>query len=83
MPIYTYELCEGEDPCKICRGSFELRRPIDRPDLEQCPMCKKKVKKVIGNFNTPKIHKPLSVTDAKNAGFKLYKKRDQGVYEKL
>jgi putative FmdB family regulatory protein len=81
MPIYTYELVEGA--CKICNGCFELNRPINRPDLTECPLCRKKVKKVIGNFSTPKKLKPISPSEARNAGFKMYKKRDKGVYEQL
>ncbi len=82
MPIYEYELLEG-DSCKACGGHFELRRPIDRPDLKACPLCKKPVRKVISPVNTPKISKPLSVSDAKSAGFSVLKRRDKGVYEKL
>lgn len=80
MPIYEYELVEGK--CNLCTGRFELNRPIDRAPLTHCPLCKKKVRKCIGLFNTPKVAKPLSVIDAKKAGFKIYKRRDKGVYEK-
>jgi hypothetical protein len=41
------------------------------------------VKKVISRVNTPRVAKPLSVSDAKKAGFTVLEKRDQGVYEKL
>jgi hypothetical protein len=41
------------------------------------------VKKVISRVNTPTISKPLSVSDAKKAGFTVLQRRDQGVYEKL
>ena len=34
-------------------------------------------------MNTPRIAKPLSVSDAKSAGFTVLERRDQGVYEKL
>jgi putative FmdB family regulatory protein len=80
MPIYEYELCEGD--CKVCGGRFQLNRPINRPALENCPLCKKPVRKVISNFNTPKASKPLSVSDAKKAGFTILKKVGQGEYEK-
>lgn len=81
MPTYEYEITEGD--CKVCGGCFELRRPISRPPLTQCPLCKKPVRKVISRVNTPKILKPLSVSDAKSAGFTVLKRRDKGVYEKL
>jgi hypothetical protein len=48
-----------------------------------CPLCKNPVKKVISRINTPTITKPLSVSDAKKAGFTILQRRDQGVYEKL
>ena len=80
MPLYEYELCDGS--CVVCGGSFTLRRPIDAPELKQCPACKKPVRKVISSFNTPKIMKPLSVSDAKKAGFTVLKRVNKGEYEK-
>ena len=35
------------------------------------------------SINTPTITKPLSVSDAKSAGFTVLEKRDEGTYEKL
>jgi len=81
VPIYEYEVTDGG--CKVCGGKFELRRPVNRPPLENCPLCKKPVRKVISGVNTPKITKPLSISDAKKAGFAVLEKRDKGVYEKL
>jgi len=81
MPIYEYELVEGD--CRVCGGRFELRRPADRPALEKCPLCKKAVRKLVSAVNTPRVGKPLSVSDAKRAGFHVLQKRDEGVYEKL
>jgi putative FmdB family regulatory protein len=81
MPIYCYELCEGG--CKICGGKFELNRPITRPALTECPLCRKPVRKVIGGFSTPKLLKPVGPAEARNKGFKMYKKRDTGVYEQM
>jgi putative FmdB family regulatory protein len=83
MPIYEYIAVDPEEACGICRRGFELRRPLDRPPLEACPLCKKPIKKLITRVNTPKILKPLSVTDAKKAGFTILERRDKGVYEKL
>ncbi len=86
MPIYEYVSETADDPehsCRICAKGFELRRPLDRPPLLGCPLCKSPVKKVISRINTPAITKPLSVSDAKKAGFTILQRRDQGVYEKL
>jgi hypothetical protein len=86
MPIYEYVSESPEDPehsCRICARGFELRRPVERPPLRACPLCKNPVKKIISRVNTPTITKPLSVSAAKQAGFTVLQKRDQGVYEKL
>jgi putative FmdB family regulatory protein len=83
MPIYEYIAVNTEEGCRVCSRGFELRRPVTRPALENCPLCRRPVKKVISRINTPKISKPLSVSDAKSAGFTVLQKRDQGVYEKL
>lgn len=86
MPIYEYDSEAPDDPersCRFCRRGFELRRPADREALVKCLICKNPVKKVISRVNTPRVSKPLSVSDAKKAGFTVLEKRDQGVYEKL
>lgn len=83
MPIYEYISENPEEGCRVCTRGFELRRPVSRPPLEKCPLCRKPVKKRISRINTPKISKPLSVSDAKSAGFTVLERRDKGVYEKL
>jgi putative FmdB family regulatory protein len=80
MPIYVYELCEGD--CKACGGCFEINRPVNREPLTKCPLCRKDVRKVITSVHTPKLLKPLSVSDAKNAGFSVWKKVGKGEYER-
>lgn len=77
MPLYEYELCDGK--CVVCGGKFTLRRPLDAKELTQCPACKKPVRKVFSTFNSPK---KLSLSHAKNAGFKVYKKISKGEYER-
>lgn len=86
MPIYEYVSEAPDDParsCRICSKGFELRRPVERPALTVCPLCKHPVKKKISRVHSPTVAKPLSVSDAKSAGFTVLEKRDQGVYEKL
>jgi len=57
---------------------------VSRPPLEACPLCRNPVKKLVSkSVASPKISKPLSVSDAKKAGFTVLEKRDQGTYEKL
>ncbi|MEK0445919.1 MAG: hypothetical protein RLZZ399_1240 [Verrucomicrobiota bacterium] len=80
MPIYEYEPCSGE--CRICKGGFTLNRPVSAPPLEKCPLCRKPVRKLISGFSAPKILKPLSVSDAKSAGFSVWKRVGKGEYER-
>ncbi len=81
MPLYEYEVAEGD--CSICKGSFELRRPADAPPLTNCPLCRREVRKKVSRVHSPQLLKPLSVSDAKKAGFTVLERRDKGVYEKL
>ena len=86
MPIYEYISENPDNPeksCRMCRKGFELMRSADRAPLTHCMYCKNPVRKKIGNVNVPKITAPLSISDAKKAGFTVMQKRDQGVYEKL
>ncbi|MBC8096755.1 MAG: zinc ribbon domain-containing protein [Akkermansiaceae bacterium] len=80
VPIYEYELCEGD--CKVCGGKFTLRRPLSAAPLTQCPACKKPVRKILSTFNSPIKLKPLSISDAKKAGFTVLKKVTKGEYER-
>lgn len=83
MPLYEYIAADLEQGCRVCRKGFELNRPLDRPPLEVCPLCRQPVRKRVSRVHTPHILKPLSVSDAKSAGFTVLQKRDQGTYEKL
>jgi hypothetical protein len=83
MPIYEYIAEDPEKSCRICAKGFELMRPLDRAPLEFCLYCKNPIRKVISQVSTPRLTKPLSVSDAKSAGFTVLKRRDKGVYEKL
>ena len=80
MPLYEFELCDGN--CIVCGGKFTLRRPLDAAPLTRCPACKKPVRKVITAFNTPTKLKPVSVSDAKKAGFTVLKRLGKGEYER-
>jgi putative FmdB family regulatory protein len=80
MPFYEYELCEGD--CRACGGRFTLRRPVSAPELTKCPACKKLVRKVLSSFNSPVKLKPLSISNAKKAGFTVLKRAGKGEYEK-
>ena len=84
MPLYEYITADPERGCRICKKGFEIRRPITRPALEACPLCRNPVKKLVSRgITSPKITKPLSVSDAKSAGVTALEKRDGGTHEKL
>jgi putative FmdB family regulatory protein len=80
MPTYVYEICDGD--CKLCGGTFEINRPVDRAPLTNCPLCKKEVRKIIQPVNTPKISRPIGPAEARNAGFSVFKKVGSGEYER-
>ena len=80
MPLYEYELCKGS--CVTCGGKFTLRRPLSAPELTHCPACKKPVRKVISAFSSPTKLKPVSISDAKKAGFTVLKRLGKGEYER-
>jgi putative FmdB family regulatory protein len=80
MPLYEYELCEGD--CVACGGKFTLRRPLSAAELKACPACKRPVRKLISTFNSPNLIKPVSISDAKKAGFTVLKRVNKGEYEK-
>jgi putative FmdB family regulatory protein len=80
MPIYEYEVDGGH--CAICKGRFELMRPLSAPPLTNCPVCRKPVHKLVSRVSAPDVAKGFSASDAKAAGFTVLKRRDKGVYEK-
>ena len=83
MPIYHYIAENPEEGCPRCRSGFDLRRPIDRAPLTNCPLCKKPVRKVLTPFNTPTVTKPVSISQAKSAGFTVLERRCDGSFEKM
>lgn len=86
MPIYEYISENPDNPelsCRMCRHGFELMRPLKRDELTKCLYCKNPVRKKIGAVNVPKITAPVSIVDAKKAGFTVMERRDKGTFEKL
>lgn len=86
MPIYEYISEHPEDPnrsCKMCRRGYELRRDLKREPHTKCLYCKNPVKKKVSRVVVPKVTAPVSLSDAKKAGFTVLEKRGKGEYEKL
>lgn len=82
MPLYEYCSSDPEQGCSVCRRGFELRRPLDRPALEKCPLCRVPVNKKISKTHVPGKG-AVRLSAAKDAGFTVLKRRDEGVYEKI
>lgn len=81
MPIHRY--APAKLPCRLCGQGFEHRQSPSEPDLTACPTCGQAVARAtIEAVNTPKLLKPLSVSDAKNLGFTVFKKTSSGEFER-
>ena len=63
------------------RRECTLNRPLSAKPLTRLSGCKKPVRKIISGFSTPNKLKPVSVVDAKKAGFTVLKKVSKGEYE--
>jgi hypothetical protein len=82
MPLLRYEPLKA--PCKLCSAGFEHRQEAGAPDLATCPTCGQAVSRcgLPLAVHTPKLLKPLSVTDAKRAGFSVWKRTSSGEFER-
>jgi putative FmdB family regulatory protein len=81
VPIYHY--APAQLPCKLCGDGFDHHQAAADPALALCPTCGKNVARVsIQTLHTPKLLRPLSVSDAKNLGFTVFKKTSAGEFER-
>lgn len=81
MPIHRYTPLKS--PCKLCGEGFDHRQSPSEADLSACPTCGQPVARAaVHGVNTPKLLKPLSVSDAKNLGFSVFKKTSSGEFER-
>jgi len=81
VPIYEYQVVDGEKGCDICRCGFEhFHKNVEV--LAVCPACGAQVQKLI---SAPNVGSSESGADdrAKSAGFHKLKKVSKGEYEKL
>ena len=77
MPVYEYE--HLDDPCD--RGKvFELKQSINDAPLDQCPDCKRPVRRIM---SAPFINSPKTNSELRDLGFTKLVKRDDGVYENV
>jgi putative FmdB family regulatory protein len=81
MPAHRYRPVSGK--CRLCDGAFEcVQSPSEAPHRE-CPKCGQEVERLAADtVFTPRLLKPLSVTDAKAAGFTVLRRTSDGSFER-
>lgn len=81
VPIHRY--VPTHPPCRLCGDGFDHRQGTNDCNLSVCPTCGQTVARAsIQTINTPKLLKPLSVSDAKSLGFSVFKKTSSGEFER-
>ena len=81
MPLHRYT--PQTAPCKLCGDGFDHHQTADTPALSACPTCGQPVARApFQSTYSPRILKPLSVSDAKTAGFKVFKRTSGGEFER-
>lgn len=81
VPIHRY--VPRNAPCKLCGDGFDHHQAASASALIACPTCGQPVARAnIQAVNTPKLLKPLSVSDAKSLGFSVFKKTSSGEFER-
>ncbi len=81
MPLQRFRPVSGR--CKLCDGSLEIAVANQEPEPSECPKCGQAIERA-PNLSAPvaKILKKPSSSDAKSAGFQVYKRLGKGEYEK-
>ena len=80
MPIYEYELSEGE--CQMCPGRFEVLQDINEEAVKHCPGCGLPCKKVVSRASFA-IHREVDPEKAAARGFTTWKRAKKGQWEKV
>lgn len=81
MPVHRYAPVKA--PCKLCGDGFDHRHEASDAALTACPTCGQAVTRcVIQPVNTPKLLAPLSVSRAKQSGFKVFKRISDTEFER-
>lgn len=83
MPIYVYQANPPDDGCEFCRDGFEFMPRASDVTLERCPKCRISVQRVLSAPNVMvSTSGELSDENVKKHGFTVYRKVDDGVYER-
>jgi len=77
MPVYVYE--HTGRPGKDCTKQFEVFQDFGSEHLKKCPVCKRKVRRIIVSANFTVDH--LGHLALKEKGFSKLVRRDKGTYE--
>ena len=77
MPVYEYEA--EKSGCDFCKKPFEIVRTVSERNLDKCPECGAKVRRVFSSVSVQS--NILSNSNLKDKGFKKLVRRDKGVYE--
>ena len=80
MPVYEYELLDGE--CQMCPGRFEALQSLDEPALEHCPGCGLACKRVVSKASFSMRGRP-DAEKAGRLGFTTWKRAKRGEWEKV
>ena len=80
MPEYVYRNVD-EISCDHCRDGFSVRQPIADPPLSICPRCGAAIQRAVVPVYGGRKHSGNLEKRAKNAGFQVLRKDDDGGYK--
>lgn len=80
MPIYEYEPWNRE--CFMCEGRVSVIQGLDEPELEFCPQCGLKVRRVISRASI-QIRRGGNLDKAAQHGLTAWKRVEEGKWEKV
>jgi tRNA(Ile2) C34 agmatinyltransferase TiaS len=81
MPLRRY--APLKPPCRLCGEGFDHMQSAGARDLERCHRCGQAVRRVDAQpVNSPQLSAPLSVSRARQAGFKVFKRTSGGEFER-
>ncbi len=80
MPLYEYELCEGD--CKVCGREIHVEPSAFGQAAHELSRVPQAGAQNHFQFQSPQKLKPVSISDAKKAGFTVLKKVSKGEYER-
>jgi hypothetical protein len=81
MPLRVY--APDKPPCRLCGEGFEIVQAARDPVLKECPRCGQPIHlRTPGRVALPRITAPVSVSEAKAAGFTVLKRTPGGEFEK-